>query len=285
MPRHAGHLRFALLLCCCFFGSALAADSVPTFARVDTDDGGRARALQLAITRYEPAREADDVVIDLISAVHIGDKDYYQVLNRRFAGYDVVLYELVTANPELASDPQRAAGGLLSSLQIGMKDALGLAFQLDEIDYGAANLVHADLSGEQLLTSMDERGESLYVYFWRLFYTVIEEYARDPLGLQQADALSRMLMHDEKDAFKIVLAEELVRAAQAGDFLGNEQGSALIAARNERAIEVLREQIARGRKRIGIFYGAAHMPDFDKRLTGQLGMQRVGEEWQDAWRF
>jgi hypothetical protein len=41
--------------------------------------------------------------------------------------------------------------------------------------------------------------------------------------------------------------------------------------------------LAAGKKKIAIFYGAAHMPDFDKRLKEDFGMKRTTSEWINAW--
>ena len=60
------------------------------------------------------------------------------------------------------------------------------------------------------------------------------------------------------------------------------KGSAILSGRNEHAMKVLAEQIEKGRKKLAIFYGAGHMPDFEKRLLEQ-GFKPVGEEWQTAW--
>ena len=68
--------------------------SKPTqFLRVTNDASGEPLALQTAITRYRPAK--GDLVVDLIGAVHIGEREYYRQLNTQFELYDVVLYELV----------------------------------------------------------------------------------------------------------------------------------------------------------------------------------------------
>ncbi len=265
-----------------------AVDSLPVraeFARVVNHPGGKPHALQLAIVRYTAAQTHPDLIVDLISAVHIGDKSYYGALNERFRDYDALLYEMVISAPGRTDLPRDGDRGLLSNLQIGLKDALGLAFQLDEIDYSAGNFVHADLSADMLFASMDERGESLYVYFWRLFYAAIEDYARDPLGIGDMQMMSQMLFAPDDSALKILIAHEMVKATHSGDFLGSEDGSAVIASRNAHAIEVLKSQIAAGANSIGIFYGAAHMPDFDQRLVHELGMRRAGVEWADAWRL
>ena len=53
---------------------------------------------------------------------------------------------------------------------------------------------------------------------------------------------------------------------------GGEDGSAIITDRNKKALVVLKKEIADGKKKIGIFYGAGHLSDMDKRLRqGQEG--------------
>jgi hypothetical protein len=262
-----------------------AAEPETRFARISKNGYGRPAALQLAIVTYAPQQGAEEYSVDLVSAIHIGDAAYYQDLNERFRGYDALLYELVI--PADPGDPQTAdsGAGFISRAQIGMKNMLGLTFQLEEIDYGAANFVHADLTSDMLAERMADRGESLYVYFWRIIFASLDEYARDPLGLKDWRLLSNTLAADHDDALKIAIAYEMVDASRADDILGGEEGSAVIAGRNEHAVAVLREQLDAGAKRIGIFYGVAHMADFEERLTSELGLSKVRIEWVDAWRF
>ena len=40
--------------------------------------------------------------------------------------------------------------------------------------------------------------------------------------------------------------------------------------------------IASGKKEIGIFYGAAHMTDMEKRLK-EMGFNKISTEWRVAW--
>ena len=46
---------------------------------------------------------------------------------------------------------------------------------------------------------------------------------------------------------------------------------------------MLREQLAKGKKRIGIFYGAGHLGDMSRRLVSDFGMKFTGEKWVEAW--
>jgi hypothetical protein len=263
-----------------------ASAGAPTeFARIAKDAQGRPVALQLAIVTYAPQTGKDDFSVDLVSAIHVGDKVYYHGLNDRFRAYDALLYELVIPDDAAGARKTGSAMSFISITQKGLKNALGLTFQLDEIDYGPENFVHADLTTRMLAQSMADRGESLYVYFWRLFYASIDEYARDPLGLNDWRLLSSALSSRQDDALKIAIANELVRSSAAGDILGGENGSALIAARNQHAVGVLKDQIDADAKQIGIFYGVAHMADFEQRLFDQLELSKTKVEWVDAWRF
>ena len=70
---------------------------------------------------------------------------------------------------------------------------------------------------------------------------------------------------------------------QMQDVLGEDSGSAVIGARNQRAIDVLQREIESGAERIGIFYGVAHMPDLEERLLDQVGLVYEETSWVDAW--
>jgi hypothetical protein len=259
------------------------AESETTFVRVAEDDQNQPLALQVAIASYAP--RTGDARVDLISAIHIGDREYYEELNNRFHSYDALLYELVAPSDAVVSRPDTERSSVISNMQIMMKNMLELSFQLDEINYDASNFVHADLTPVELSQSMDERGESLYVYFWRLFYASINQYAKDPLGLKDMQKLSAVLSADSDNSFKIMLAYEMTDLDILRDILGDDADSAVIGARNQRAIDVLKAQLDAGAKRIAIFYGVAHMPDMERRMIDQLDLVYLNTTWVDAWRL
>ncbi len=60
------------------------------FTRFEEDESGS--RLQTGIGSY---RNKDGVTVDLIGAIHIADKVYYEKLNHRFTRYDALLYEMV----------------------------------------------------------------------------------------------------------------------------------------------------------------------------------------------
>jgi len=80
-----------------------------------------------------------------------------------------------------------------------------------------------------------------------------------------------------------MMAEQFTDMDVLTSAFGGEEGSTLITDRNAACIRVLHDEVAKGRRRIAIFYGAAHMPDFDERLREELGLQPAEPEWLEAW--
>ena len=256
------------------------------FARVLQDDEEQPVALQIGINRYQGLVNGRLKVVDLVGAVHVGDRGYYAELNQRFKAYDAVLFELIAPEGAAAGMQERneQGGGFISQAQLLMTKALGLKFQLDEIDYGAENFVHADLSPSQFSQSMADRNESMYVYFWRMFYASINEATKDPLGLREINELSRTIRGRQGNPLKVAFAYEMTNIETVtGALAAGETGSAIIEARNERAIEVLRDELAAGSENVAIFYGVAHMPDFEARLMDELGFDYERTLWINAW--
>ena len=122
------------------------------WVRIRYDDKHKPLAMESAIVRYEPvARDPNasgpPVTVDLVGAVHIGDAAYYEGLNRRFDGYDALLYELVAPEGTVVERGRGTSNTHpLGALQNGMKAMLDLDHQLEKVDYTKKNFVHADMS-------------------------------------------------------------------------------------------------------------------------------------------
>lgn len=230
-------------------------------------------------------REGDQVTVALVSVVHVGDGAYFDTLQKLFAGYDAVLYEMIRDRETEPSDDV-GTDHPVSQLQIGMKTLLDLEFQLDRIDYSKTNFVHADLDPATFANLQAERGESI---FGLLFKAALEEQRRqstDPnAGLNPFAVLFALTADDSARQLKFLLGQQMGQMEDmlAGiDQTADGKGSAILSGRNEHAMKVLAEQIAQGRRKLAIFYGAGHMPDFEKRLI-EKGFTQVGEDWQIAW--
>ncbi|MFO7762418.1 MAG: hypothetical protein R6V61_01645, partial [Wenzhouxiangellaceae bacterium] len=62
------------------------------YIRQTQADDSAPEALEVAVASFENAAGAR---IDLVSAVHVADRSYFEAIDRRLAEYEVVLYELV----------------------------------------------------------------------------------------------------------------------------------------------------------------------------------------------
>jgi hypothetical protein len=252
------------------------------FIRLRKDAAGKPLALEAAIVRC--AAEKPGLTVDLISAVHIGERAYFEQLNREFARYEVVLYELVApTGTRIPKGGGKGGGSWISVLQKGMKDMLALEYQLEVIDYTAKNLVHADMSPDEFRKAMKDRGESFVTIFIRMMGYAL---ARQSQGADQPDELQILLALFDKNrsvALRQVLAGQMEEMEGSLMAIEGPEGSALISGRNQKAMEVFEREVAAGKKRIAIFYGAGHMPDFQKRLKQDHGLAPTETRWLTAW--
>jgi len=307
--------RFLLLLTC--FVSCVRAEpeaveiaaEAPEFIRVEETE--TATHLQTAVVRFTKGEAS----VELVGAVHIADKKYYEALNQRFESYEALLFEGIggdkpaaapaaaaeveeapaeePAEPEIAEEaPAEEApveeipaakvpakkeklDGLHGAYESGAK-WLGLAYQMKVIDYRKANFVHADLSMAEFTALQKERGETLLGFVLKSGLKKTDKPVKEPSSLKMLVSLVR----GDKDGLK----RELVHTLGAGD----DQVAALagdnviIGDRNAKCLEVLDREVLAGKKKLGIFYGAAHFPDMEKRLV-EGGWTKTGIEWMTAW--
>jgi len=231
--------------------------------------------------------EKNDVQVDLIGAVHIGDKEYYTELNEIFRRYDAVLYELVAeADTKPTDKPDGGAKSVLSSFQSGMGSALALDFQLEYIDYRAKNMVHADLSPAEFARRVADRGD-----FVQMFYRAMilgAKKSNDPDAQRnemkmQGRLIGSLFVSDPTLSLKRVLAEEMISQLDDAGWIIGGDGSAIISDRNAAALRVLKREIGNGKKKIAIFYGAAHLPEFARSLEKDFQMKKTKTDWVIAW--
>lgn len=267
---------------------ALASDdtnkSLQHYIRLTRDADNQPLALETAVVRFRAADGQDDKLrIDLIGAIHIADKSYFAELNRLFRKYDVVLYELVAPESDNVPVPGRNPGGAIGGMQVGMKNLLDLAFQLDEIDYTVANFVHADLSPQEFAQAMRDRNESFAGMFFRIMGRSMSAQAKDPFATSDVRLLTAMFAPDRAHRMKLIMAEQFAEMEDQLDIFDGPDGSTIVTDRNTRALDVLRREMAAGHKRIAIFYGAGHLADFQRRLQDEFEMKHTGTDWVPAW--
>lgn len=276
--------RFLLLQATLAFAVLSAAEEPTNFIRFVEED--ESDSLQTAVVSYESPQK---VKVDLVGAIHIADKAYFDGLNVRFKGYDAVLYELVGPAFEERGKPEakKAAEKMqwVGQLQTMMRDTLKLHGQLEGIDYTAKNFVHADMDMSQFTQTQTQKQESFLSLYLKASQAQKEVNEKrgvnsDAAGLVML--LKILTMKDSSTELKRMIAQEFdsVEDIMAGIETGD--GTVLVGERNKFALAVLDKEIAAGKKRLAIFYGAAHLGDMEERLL-KKGFSRTKVEWLKAW--
>ena len=266
------------------------------WVQIEENEESKPVSLQTAIGRYTYAEGPlkNNIFVDLIGAIHIGDKSYYADLNKRFDQYDALLYELVAPEGTVIQRGARSrSDNPLAAMQNGMKDMLDLEHQLEEIDYTKRNFVHADMSFDELLASMKTRDESVAKLYFRLMGQAIGEQTKSQAKGKSAEMdMLFALMSSGKDRsrkLKIAMAGQMTEMEGLLTSFGGEKGTSLIHERNRVALEVLEKQIDQAKsnrlfeRTFGVFYGAGHLADMDRRLRDDFGLVQVSKEWLNAW--
>lgn len=282
LPVRGPTVLFACLAVCCGQQVSPGDEATKTpsdFVRfVKVGDGGH---LDTAITKYRRG----EVELTLFAAVHIADRACYDALNDRFPQCDALLYELV--GPEdyrPRKDRDREGFNPIGLLQQGLKNSLELQFQLDAVDYSPANFVHADMTPAEFEASMAERGESLLSIMLDMMMSGMKaQLDRAEDGAEAApsfDLVKAFRSGEGRHALRMAFASQLedMEALAAGG-----KGGTLLEGRNEKCLRVLEREIAAGRKKLGIYYGAAHFTHMEKRLVDDMGFKKTGQEWIVAW--
>jgi hypothetical protein len=130
----------------------------------------------------------------------------------------------------------------------------------------------------------DERGESI---FGLMLQQMLKELMKGDNGKAQdmdpMQLLAALSSPDSARQLKLILAKQFENMDEMVAGLEGPNGSVLVTERNKAALRVLKDTMAVGKKNIGIFYGAAHMKDMEKRLTEEMGFKRTGVEYRVAW--
>lgn len=240
--------------------------------------------MDVATIRYRKG----ETLVDMTGVVHVADAKYYRMLNKRFEHYDSVLYELVAPEGSLIPDRQRSGG-----LQDIMKGVLRLEHQMAVIDYNAINFYHADMTIEALKESMAKKGDTVMTIAAEVLLNMVRDqnkaaYAKanglKAKAVPQIEVnLMAIMMGDarESNRLKQMMAAQFASDTMTSQF-GSTIGNYLIDERNKAAMKVVDERLRLGDKKICVFYGAAHLEDFHKRMTDR-GFKVELIHWDTAW--
>jgi len=213
----------------------------------------------------------------LVGAAHIGMKHYYADMQAVLDAQDVVLFEGVRSKARPMTPPKVDPKAPKALYQV-ISDAIGLDFQLVDINYNRPHWVNSDLTMEQLDALNKAGGHGKPTQF-----DMVEKML-DPNSPQ-----SKMLgtfftsaTPSIKDAFKIFLVDKVAKidsilAATTDPTTLN----VLLTERNKSVARVFDKVLhsAQPPKSIGVFYGAAHMKEIEKALAAKYGYKATEQRW------
>ena len=186
--------------------------------------------------------------------------------------------------PRIEAEQAAESGGM----QAELARALGMTFQLDEIDYDRKGWLCSDMAMDQVNAALGHRGVQA---------EILEE---SMAGMTVPSRLARVLLQVMKVA-DLIFGGAIVDSAKVAmiEMLGDEEmmeqslsqmgdgfSEVIIDLRNQVVIDdlaLLLEREGDDVETIGIFYGAAHMPDFAERLRDQLGYVPVEDPATVEW--
>lgn len=173
------------------------------------------------------------------------------------------------------------------NLQSELASALGLEFQLDSIDYEAEHWIVSDMTIAEVDAALQERGLDIGL--------VEDSLMGGSLPMQLVRGLLRIIRLADvflegaiADTVKVALIEmlgdpTLVEASMKQLGAGFEE--VIVGERNQVTMNDLKAVIEADDdvETVGIFYGAAHMHDFEVRLAEQLGYEHVPGDEAAHW--
>jgi hypothetical protein len=261
------------------------------FLRITQDAKGQPLAMETAIVRYQSGSGDKELTVDLVSVVHFGERAYYDRLNVRFEDYDAVLYELVAPRgTRIPKGGRKATDNPLLLVQKIATLVLDLDLQTERIDYTPKNFIHADLSPNEIAEAIRKRGDDNLTLFLKIAADLLSQQNRQAMKAAKQkvedanfDILSLFTEPTGASKLKRLLAEQLAALESPEGSLGATINTILIRDRNKAAMEALHKEFNNGKKKIAIFYGAGHMPDFERRLAADYGLRPVNTRWLTAW--
>ena len=175
------------------------------------------------------------------------------------------------------------------NLQAQLADALGLAYQLDGIDYARERWQVSDMALDQVRRAVEARGGDFSMldpdFASQGISRILVKGVLGLLGL--ADKISGGRVRVMVRAVLVAaLAQEAVARGDMGSVPGLDQGlmDALIKDRNAVVIRDLKAVLAEPDPpaEIAIFYGAGHMADLEQRLGSEVGYAPTDTAWHRA---
>jgi hypothetical protein len=194
---------------------------------------------------------------------------------------DLELGPLPREQSESAGDPSSSAESKANrpdekrDLYKELADALGVTLQVRSINYDRRGWEPADLPMEELLDRLWKRGER----------SMTLEMLSSDSGFQQGAVRFLLSMVSNSPGFKKLVIRALGEGGRrSSDALGAVDTRIIIDERNDAVIDTLHTLLAQSSQpaSVAIFYGAAHMRDFEDTLRADFGLEPDGVRWDSA---
>lgn len=241
-------------------------------------------ALQVALRQFTSPKKSCPVIW-LCGVSHIGDTNYYAIVQKHLDRQPLVLFEGIGGRPRKIQGAPKDLG-----LQTALARSLDLVFQLNTIDYERPHFRNCDLSVAQLeeiinrqsgADTMDAFQDMLDLMRGNSWVSIIVNIGLQWIGSDaHLQAITRLAMIDLLGSVKGDLSQAGGLPPEMTELL-----RILIRERNQVVLaevkKILFNRSAPGG--IAIFYGAGHMDDLEQRVTTTLGYQPTATEWLTAF--
>ena len=271
-----------VLLTLFFTAISLLAAEPTNFIRIEEKDG-HAR-LQTSLSHYQKG----DTSVTLIGAIHIADEAYFEALNKEFTKYPVLLFELIggedaakalDGKPRKKDEPDDRPAEGLRSIYGSFATTMQLVEQIEHIDYTKDNFVHADLTMAEYMKITEGKDDDLLAFALQTSAKSTEITGK-PFGGLNMGLVMRAILSGDGSGLKLEYMKMMDQGDESAAAITGK--NLIITDRNEKCFQVLAEELKKGATNIGIFYGAAHFPDMEKRLLDD-GFALQEHRWLTAW--
>jgi hypothetical protein len=248
---------------------------------------GAKPGLQIGVVHFEKPGAPR---VDLVGVVHVADPAYFAEIQGILDREEIVLFEMVR-NPDEdgAKKPEPANPAVddldtLRKFQKTIATLLDLSFQVDHVDYRRKHFLHADMTLDQFMAagggdfSKEMADQMARVAPLLNMIAKVFDPSDASEGAKKRVAMIRAMV---KPMLGTLLGN---MGDKAGLMLGDAEVNELIIVKRNEVAMAMFDTVVRSRtpKSVAIFYGSAHMPDFEKRLE-ERGYQRAGGRWLTAW--
>lgn len=282
MLRHQNLLVLLLLIASAPQVCAAGPDAeTQAWTRLSKPDASTSR-LDIAVRLYQPT-EGDGPTIALVGAIHIGDPGYYTALQGILDGHDLVLFEGVGGPKQEEQEQQEkeeAQEDDTPDLYQTLATQLGLAAQSEHIHTEQPGWINSDMRWDELRERFGDDNAVFNFLNGAAFG-----------GGEQSKALLGMIERtfSRNPNMRIMLKRMMInllgqKMPDIGALAGKDFERVIVEERNQVVIDDLKQALKEkpGLRSVALFYGAAHMPDMEKRLHDQLGYKHVAGFWLPA---